>query len=371
MIDTLQRGEQYVESFENVTVLFSDVVSYTNMASKLQPIDVVGILNEMYQAFDDLVDEYECYKVETIGDAFMAVCGIRGEDPSTAASRAAGLALAMLSRTSSLMATGDQPLQIRIGLHSGPVVGAVLGSKMPHFCLCGDTVNTASRMESNSAPMRCHVSAATAELLELSCTSYSLPPEPSSRTPSGTPRAHHPTLPCGGCYPKPTRGGPAAARGPLPLEDQAPEGATRFVLEPRGAVDIKGKGLMSTFWLMGRPRGTGSDASGAPGLGRSRSPLSAVSRSRSGQAQVEIETALGRGSRGQVGQDSAGMGRHKSGSSVGLEMSYSGGRNCIRASGSWKERPGDPGRARRTPDVDLRIFQTGSGRSKGGSTTRA
>ncbi|KAG2423907.1 hypothetical protein HXX76_014960 [Chlamydomonas incerta] len=193
VIAALRRGEDYAEAFESVTVLFSDIVSYTTLASQMEPIKVVRLLNEMYSAFDVLVDEYDCYKVETIGDAFMAVCGTQGEDAVTAAVRVARLAQAMVERTKVLVSQDGQRVQIRIGLHSGPVVGAVVGFKMPHFCLCGDTVNTASRMESNSKPMHIHVSGTTAKLLQ---ESY---------------------------------GG--------------------FELEPRGPVTIKGKGTMWTYWL--------------------------------------------------------------------------------------------------------------------------
>ncbi|KAG2492733.1 hypothetical protein HYH03_008899 [Edaphochlamys debaryana] len=198
VIAALRRGEDYAEAFECVTVLFSDIVSYTTIASSMEPIKVVRLLNEMYSAFDTLVDQYECYKVETIGDAFMAVCGTQGEDPVAAAVRVARLAQAMVERTRVLVSADGQKIQIRIGLHSGPVVGAVVGFKMPHFCLCGDTVNTASRMETTSQPMRVHISESTASLLATAVTA----------------------------------------------------GEAFFQTMTRGPIEVKGKGTMTTYWLL-------------------------------------------------------------------------------------------------------------------------
>ncbi|GLC69909.1 hypothetical protein PLESTF_000894800 [Pleodorina starrii] len=221
VIATLRRGEEYAEAFECVTVLFSDIVSYTTLASEMEPIKVVRLLNEMYSEFDALVDQFECYKVETIGDAFMAVSGTQGEDALAAAVKVARLAQAMIERTRVLVSADGQKIQIRIGLHSGPVVGAVVGFKMPHFCLCGDTVNTASRMESNSKPMRIHVSDSTAALLE------------------------------------------AAAAG---------EG---FQLERRGVIQVKGKGPMETHWLLppsGRYSGGGGAATAAATVSAATQP---------------------------------------------------------------------------------------------------
>ncbi|KXZ48227.1 hypothetical protein GPECTOR_29g131 [Gonium pectorale] len=115
VIAALRRGEDYAEAFECVTVLFSDIVSYTTIASAMEPIKVVRLLNEMYSEFDALVDQFECYKVETIGDAFMAVCGTQGEDPVAAAVKMARLATAMIERTRVLVSADGQKIQIRIG----------------------------------------------------------------------------------------------------------------------------------------------------------------------------------------------------------------------------------------------------------------
>ncbi|KAG2441193.1 hypothetical protein HYH02_010037 [Chlamydomonas schloesseri] len=235
VISALRRGEDYAEAFESVTVLFSDIVSYTTLASQMEPIKVVRLLNEMYSAFDVLVDEYDCYKVETIGDAFMAVCGTQGEDSVTAAVRVARLAQAMVERTKVLVSQDGQRVQIRIGLHSGPVVGAVVGFKMPHFCLCGDTVNTASRMESNSKPMHIHVSGSTAKLLQ--------------------------------------------------------ESGEGFHLDPRGPVTIKGKGTMWTYWLAPAVAAAGINGTGAGGVGAGCAGADG-SRSNHREQQMQVQQQM-------------------------------------------------------------------------------
>ncbi|KAG2483466.1 hypothetical protein HYH03_017649 [Edaphochlamys debaryana] len=194
VIKRLERGEQnVVEEFpEPVTILFSDIVSYTEVASQLTPLQVVKLLNDLYTKFDALSDKHGVYKVETIGDAFMCVSGCPDrEDPITAAVRMAGMALDMIDTVRRFEAQVDgQPLQvqIRIGLHSGPVVAGVIGSRMPRYCLFGDTVNTASRMESNSRPMSISISHITAALLraggaQLMVPPISIPTSPSAPAP--------------------------------------------------------------------------------------------------------------------------------------------------------------------------------------------
>ena len=123
----------------------------------------------------------------------MAASGIHDENPHDGAARITRLAIAMLKATKETKFNG-RCIKIRVGIHSGPAVGAVIGFKVPHFCLCGDTVNTASRMETNSEPYRIHVSAVTANLL-------------------------------------------------------APYIPSEFHVVPRGMIDVKGKGEMYTYWI--------------------------------------------------------------------------------------------------------------------------
>ncbi|XP_060092617.1 guanylate cyclase soluble subunit beta-2-like [Heteronotia binoei] len=144
--------------FSSCTILFSDVVTFTNICSVCEPIQIVKMLNSMYSKFDRLTSVHGVYKVETIGDAYMVVGGVPVPIPSHA-ERVANFALGMRIAAREVMNPITQkPIQIRIGIHSGPVLAGVVGDKMPRYCLFGDTVNTASRMESHGLPDKIHIS---------------------------------------------------------------------------------------------------------------------------------------------------------------------------------------------------------------------
>ncbi|XP_052100796.1 guanylate cyclase soluble subunit beta-2-like [Mytilus californianus] len=153
------------EKFENVTILFSDIVTFTNIASACTPMDIVNLLNNLYQRFDNLTTVHNVYKVETIGDAYMVVSGVPTRT-TTHAENVANFSLDMVNEAGKVQspATG-QSIQIRVGFHSGSVVAGVVGLKMPRYCLFGDTVNTSSRMESHGIPARVHASPQSAKLL--------------------------------------------------------------------------------------------------------------------------------------------------------------------------------------------------------------
>ncbi|KAK1162487.1 guanylate cyclase soluble subunit beta-2-like [Acipenser oxyrinchus oxyrinchus] len=144
--------------FKECTVLFSDVVTFTDICSVCEPIQIVFMLNSMYLKFDRLTTVHDVYKVETIGDAYMVVGGVPVPVLSHA-ERVANFALGMIiaAREVTNPVTGN-PIQIRVGLHTGPVLAGVVGEKMPRYCLFGDTVNTASRMESHGLPDKIHLS---------------------------------------------------------------------------------------------------------------------------------------------------------------------------------------------------------------------
>jgi len=190
--DRLKAGENLiVDRFEHVSVLFADIVGFTSLSSHTTPELLVTMLNELFSMFDKLAEQHGLEKIKTIGDAYMVVAGI----PQPIADHAVAIAhmgLAMLGAIDDYARRTGRELTIRIGIHTGPVVAGVIGQKKFIYDLWGDTVNTASRMESHGLPGRVHVSAATQVLL-----------------------------------------------------------AADFELEARGPIDVKGKGMMSTFLLVG------------------------------------------------------------------------------------------------------------------------
>ena len=181
--------ESIAEHSDGVTVLFADIVGFTPAAAHKTARALVELLNRIFSEFDALADTHGLEKIKTIGDAYMAVAGLPKPWPDHAA-RAARMALAMRDATARVSAETGEKLALRIGLHSGPVVAGVIGRRKFTYDLWGDTVNTASRMESHGLPGAIHCSEATANLL---------------------------------------RGG--------------------FQLQARGAMKIKGKGEMQTFLL--------------------------------------------------------------------------------------------------------------------------
>ncbi|XP_071648798.1 uncharacterized protein [Temnothorax longispinosus] len=184
------------EYYEAVTVYFSDIVGFTEIAAENTPLEVVTFLNSIYKLFDARIECYDVYKVETIGDSYMVASGlpVRNGKSDKHVSEIATMALDLLA-ASSVFQVPKRPgerLQIRSGAHTGPVVAGIVGSKMPRYCLFGDTVNTASRMESTGEALRIHIS------LEMK---------------------------------------------------KALDAVGGFKIEHRGLVDVKGKGLMDTYWL--------------------------------------------------------------------------------------------------------------------------
>ncbi|XP_024942197.1 guanylate cyclase 32E [Cephus cinctus] len=167
--EQLKRGHKVeAESFDCVTIYFSDIVGFTSMSAESTPLQVVDFLNDLYTCFDSTVENNDVYKVETIGDAYMVVSGLPVRNGIQHAAEIASMSLCLLNaiKQFTIRHRPLEKLQLRIGIHSGPVCAGVVGLKMPRYCLFGDTVNTASRMESTGLPLKIHCSAETKKLLD-------------------------------------------------------------------------------------------------------------------------------------------------------------------------------------------------------------
>jgi class 3 adenylate cyclase len=163
--ERLKTGENLiVDRFEAVSVLFADIVGFTTLSARTSPEALVTMLNELFSAFDQLAEQHGLEKIKTIGDAYMVVAGI----PQAVADHATAITHMAIDMIASVEAYGkrtNSPLTIRVGIHTGSVVAGVIGTKKFIYDLWGDTVNTASRMESHGLPGRIHVSEATYLLL--------------------------------------------------------------------------------------------------------------------------------------------------------------------------------------------------------------
>jgi adenylate cyclase len=149
---------------DSASVLFADIVDFTPLAQRLSPAEVVDTLDRLFSLFDGLVEQHGLEKIKTIGDCYMAAAGV--PDPcADHAQRAALLALDMRAAMDGTR-NGAGPLELRIGINSGPVTAGVIGRKRFLYDLWGDAVNTASRMESNGTPGRIQITRATYELVK-------------------------------------------------------------------------------------------------------------------------------------------------------------------------------------------------------------
>lgn len=191
--DRLKQGERtIVDSFREATVVFADIVGFTSFSANMAPSRTVQLLNDLFSSFDKLAETYQLEKIKTIGDSYMVVGGIPTPDPEHA-ERCAWMALDMLEALKHFNHRNSINLDLRVGLNSGPVVAGIIGTKKFSYDLWGDTVNIASRMESQGQPGMIQVSASTHALL-----------------------------------------------------------AGRFVLEDRGTIEVKNRGQMATYRLIKR-----------------------------------------------------------------------------------------------------------------------
>ena len=177
------------QQFNEVTILFADIVGFTPLSARLKPIELVNLLNQIFSTFDELAQQFGLEKIKTIGDAYIVAAGL--PTPRIDHVEAiADMALAMQAAVERFQSEQDETIQIRIGINTGVVVAGVIGKKKFIYDLWGDAVNVASRMESSGYPGSIQVTTATYERVK-----------------------------------------------------------DKFIFEKRGAIQIKGKGEMVTYWL--------------------------------------------------------------------------------------------------------------------------
>lgn len=169
--DALSAGKKIeAESHEIVTIVFSDIVGFSSISENLSPMHMASMLERLYQALDVLAKKHNVFKVETVGDAYMGVTNLDGSEYDTHVKQVAEYAKDAIRVASKTLIDEENAstgyLQIRVGFHSGPVVSNVIGSINPRYGLFGDTVNTASRMATNSLPAKIQCSYASAKLLQ-------------------------------------------------------------------------------------------------------------------------------------------------------------------------------------------------------------
>ncbi len=193
--ELLKQGHNTIaDSFGEVTVLFADIVDFTKLSAHISATELVNKLNEIFSAFDRLTMKHGLEKIKTIGDAYMVVGGVPVPRPDHAAA-IAEIALDMQQAMVQFNAGRSEPFRIRIGINTGPVVAGVIGTHKFTYDLWGDTVNIASRMESQGIAGSIQVAPATYQRLR-----------------------------------------------------------DMYQFEERGEIDVKGKGAMVTYWLTGRKR---------------------------------------------------------------------------------------------------------------------
>ncbi|MFY0654652.1 MAG: adenylate/guanylate cyclase domain-containing protein [Cyclobacteriaceae bacterium] len=160
-----ETGKAAPKKYENVTILFTDFRDFTKLVASIPATKLVAELNDIFSRFDDIMEEFEVEKIETIGDAYMAACGLPKDNPDHAL-RCVEAALSMVEFLDQRNKNSGISWDMRVGIHSGPVVAGVVGKKKFAYDLFGDTINTASRIESNGQVGKVNISQTTYELLK-------------------------------------------------------------------------------------------------------------------------------------------------------------------------------------------------------------
>ncbi len=191
--DILKEEEGTIaDHYDSASILFADLVGFTPMSVQMTPAEMIELLNTIYSHFDTLAEKYGVEKIRTIGDNYMVASGVPSPRPDHAQALA-HMALDMLEFSNNLPTQNGNSITFRIGINSGPLIAGVIGKKKFHYDVWGDTVNTASRMESQGAAGKIQITAQTKDILQ-----------------------------------------------------------SEFVCEKRGKLDVKGKGEMETWFLVGR-----------------------------------------------------------------------------------------------------------------------
>ena len=165
IVTRLRNGESNIaDHFEDATVIFADVVGFGKITARMKAYEIVACLNQLFSEFDKLAEDTGIEKIKTIGDNYMAVCGVP-TPRSNHARLAAKFALDVVAATARLRSTLPVPFSIRVGLHSGPVMAGVIGTRKFAYDVWGDTVNIAARMEAASEPNRVLASGVTVKAL--------------------------------------------------------------------------------------------------------------------------------------------------------------------------------------------------------------
>jgi len=157
-------GESEARLYNNVTVLFTDFVNFTGISEQLSPTELVAEIHKNFTAFDAIIEKYGLEKIKTIGDAYLAVCGL----PHETVNHAEKVVLAALE-ICDFIQHSSSPFQVRVGINSGPVVAGIVGVKKYAYDIWGDTVNTAARMEQHSEAGKINISGSTYQLVKASC----------------------------------------------------------------------------------------------------------------------------------------------------------------------------------------------------------
>jgi len=155
-----ESGRSKPQRFGDVTVLVADIVDFSRIAMSLTPGHLIEELNELFTSFDRIMDQNHCDRIKTMGDGYLAVCGMSGTEPEHAV-RMVQSAWEMLAYLAARNETADLPWRVRVGIHSGEVVGGVVGIKKYIYDIFGDAINCATRLEQHSRPMRINISEST------------------------------------------------------------------------------------------------------------------------------------------------------------------------------------------------------------------